>query len=693
VLASVEMDHPIGRGADEKKILSTLQSVENYLSGKMDHTPKFFDTVEAYTQANSNLTVSDQMEMRCLHFYKKHLMDFSLSAEILSVLFWSFYKTRKDDALDIFGRWRDSITFLKGVTKDHIIRVMRMACALRPQAPSNGEKQEPHEMVQFDLFTKFQLGVLFYELGILDQSCEIFAEILSLVGDSEMYQDDEKSSVPLHVFIDCCKFLYITESCEYRSNIQTHFVSYVLMSEHIQSDIKMLAVISLSGREMVFRYRSTSIPTDPDISFLKYFHFKFIFDCKPDKQDAVRSCTFLLKAKEGVTTEEVATIEKYLIEMGSDKTCSESVRATALGCLVDNSKNKSLAFDSLCQLKSMGYDSSQKRFKTIYDSSQNVHEESISSAVSKAITNLSTPEMMLAIKGKLKDVLSEIEVHLCKFQGEKKFRIKRTLNRLIVDETTFGKQKVTLSEILCMVWYDNQAFLESAYETSGKLALKDEPSGQPSFDPSDRLALGDSLTGQFPLGDEPSGRLALGDEPSGRLALGDEPSGRLALGDEPTKNGPSNQRDDSSGVTKEASEKLFLDRFFEELDDMDNSIRASGCSDGYGARLINSLACVSTAKRNIIQISWKDQIKSNIQGRLYKRMRDLEGEAKDLVLAGMMESSTKEEFDAYRNFMESCKTILHAEMRDEFVGGGYLTAKVFDAHFDDCYELPEYQKK
>jgi len=143
-------------------------------------------------------------------------------------------------------------------------------------------------------------------------------------------------------------------------------------------------------------------------------------------------------------------------------------------------------------------------------------------------------------------------------------------------------------------------------------------------------------------------------------------------------------------IKKELDQTEYISRFFQELDDMDSTfedqedkpttqLQSSGCSWGYAARLVNTL---SGDGCEVVKISWEDQIKANIQGRLFKLMRDLpEGDEKGLVLAGIMETAESQEIVAYEQFVDKHKPKLCDELKGEFVGGGYLSAREFEGYF------------
>jgi len=118
-------------------------------------------------------------------------------------------------------------------------------------------------------------------------------------------------------------------------------------------------------------------------------------------------------------------------------------------------------------------------------------------------------------------------------------------------------------------------------------------------------------------------------------------------------------------------------RILEELVDM-----ADTCSSGHTWRFVNVL---SVYEGDILKISWDDQIKANIVGRMSARIRDIKDETlKDLVALGSMENADLEEARAFRTFADTALAELYHELRKEFVvEGKHVPLDQFDVCFKD----------
>lgn len=114
---------------------------------------------------------------------------------------------------------------------------------------------------------------------------------------------------------------------------------------------------------------------------------------------------------------------------------------------------------------------------------------------------------------------------------------------------------------------------------------------------------------------------------------------------------------------------VMIDRLLEELIDMSDT-----CTSGYVFRLVNSLSGFADFS---IQISWKDQIFANLNGRLNARIRDLTEEKCSLVLEGLTSNdmTTRRPFlEFFRENISSIREEMHAEFKD------YISDTDFDLY-------------
>lgn len=116
-------------------------------------------------------------------------------------------------------------------------------------------------------------------------------------------------------------------------------------------------------------------------------------------------------------------------------------------------------------------------------------------------------------------------------------------------------------------------------------------------------------------------------------------------------------------------------RMVDELSDMSDT-----CSSGHAGRFVNVLSTVD----DTLRISWDDQIKANVKGRMQARIRDCEdSDLAASIALGMMEDADPEDKDVYSKWVSSQLDNLEVELRKEFVGDGYIRDSDFDIYFED----------
>lgn len=143
---------------------------------------------------------------------------------------------------------------------------------------------------------------------------------------------------------------------------------------------------------------------------------------------------------------------------------------------------------------------------------------------------------------------------------------------------------------------------------------------------------------------------------------------------------------------------LLMQRLIEELIDM-----ADTCSTGHANRLVNIFSGVGM-NGLFLRIPWKDQIESNIAGRLtakakiaidnearadfakknitpsIEELKTIDDTFRDNVLCEMMNEKIENRVN-WNRFLREVMSSLREEMSKEFVGEGHITAQEFDLFF------------
>ncbi len=116
------------------------------------------------------------------------------------------------------------------------------------------------------------------------------------------------------------------------------------------------------------------------------------------------------------------------------------------------------------------------------------------------------------------------------------------------------------------------------------------------------------------------------------------------------------------------------ERLVEELIDMGDT-----CSSGHSGRFVNVLSTYDET----LKISWDEQIKANVTGRMNARIRDCPDQNIRAHLAmAQSELADKEDRKVYIKFIQETLPELKAELYKEFVGEGYITKEEFEKVFE-----------
>jgi len=124
---------------------------------------------------------------------------------------------------------------------------------------------------------------------------------------------------------------------------------------------------------------------------------------------------------------------------------------------------------------------------------------------------------------------------------------------------------------------------------------------------------------------------------------------------------------------KSDERKVLEQRLIEELLDMSDT-----CSSGYAGRLVNVLSEFDVELR----ITWDEQIKSNIVGRINAKIRDEKDEDIRVSLAmGVMENADEEDRRIYNEYIQHYLEKIKVELYKEFVNGRFVTENEFEEYF------------
>lgn len=293
----------------------------------------------------------------------------------------------------------------------------------------------------------------------------------------------------------------------------------------------------------------------------------------------------------------VAEARDLLLKVGKDVTLEEDVRADALDFIRTRAlaqKNKAdlelstkLLMDLGSEASASGNITIAKKVKTIYENSQNVHDDLVSDAVMTFINDMDENKDTYSFSQVESDIAALYQTWGTSSDEVKKAR--SAIYRCSIDHSTFGQGSFTVKKIFCYIWTLVQDFRDLKLVKTSEKTSDASPTEKP-------------LKGR---------------------------------------------------VVADLLERRFVDALIEMGDT---------CTTGHVARL----AQVMQGYGVDVKISFKQQIKANVSGRIGAMVRDETDE--DIAAAltlGVLEDADKEIKDKYEKWMraklEKLKIVLWKE--------------------------------
>jgi hypothetical protein len=121
-------------------------------------------------------------------------------------------------------------------------------------------------------------------------------------------------------------------------------------------------------------------------------------------------------------------------------------------------------------------------------------------------------------------------------------------------------------------------------------------------------------------------------------------------------------------IVTEAQEKLLI----EELIDMNGT-----CTTGHYVRLIGLVASESETP---FQITYEQQLKSNIEGRVHAKLKSGPREEMNIVIEDLIEP-VSDRRPEYHVIIKHILDEVYTELQEEFVKTGYIPQHQFDQWF------------
>lgn len=293
---------------------------------------------------------------------------------------------------------------------------------------------------------------------------------------------------------------------------------------------------------------------------------------------------------------------EFLMSIGTDSSFSEDERADALDKITflagDRVEEKTAARKLLMDLGTESADVSLKnKIKTIYNNSQNVHDDTVHGVVLDFINKFDPYKEVHSFAEVESEIAALYQQYSTPQSDIKKAR--SAIYRCFIDHSRFGNDDWPVKKIFCYIWT-----LIQEYRETKKVKIDDK-----------------TLKG---------------------------------------------------GAVADLLEKRFVDALIEMGDT---------CTTGHVSRL----AQVMDGFGLEIKISYRDQIKSNVSGRIQALVRDEPDETvRDMLSIGVMDDADESTRKAYRKWMEVKLNLLVKELWGEFSKVKGIKKSEFDEAFAEA---------
>lgn len=409
------------KGVAPKKLKKVLEAEK--LAKKPDAPPK---TTEEKNALNARFDAA-------LKIYKDLCLSTNLGPNDKIEVITSLLEFIPDEGREMLIRWRDMLPFIKGEEQNNLVRLLVLICS-SPCIDSH-----ERSITAVTLYNQVFLNVCFtcFEAIAVDKS------------------------VLVKYRIDACRYLVGSDVQENKETAQECLIE-IIEDVGLPSDFRYATIagfISKTGISTFLNVAKIKIPYDED--FVYGLQNSFFYEERNGIRERILSGQHIMDMSEGcVGSDEKLNVGNVILAFARDSSLEENVRADAADVVLRLGTPEQVleAREIITQL---GYSAisgkAQKsslmdHVKTIYNNSQNMHDEKISESVSKFI------EKMINDKTITVKPFHEIQNDVTKMvksrslESTKRFAAFKALNRVSIDTATFTRNKITISEIFVHVW-------------------------------------------------------------------------------------------------------------------------------------------------------------------------------------------------------------------------------------------------
>jgi hypothetical protein len=328
-------------------------------------------------------------------------------------------------------RWRDSLLFLLNTDADTMISLLRRVVKLQ----------------ELPVVDRIYTAVHFYNACQYHVCYPCFTD---LAMDTHL---------PLEHRLESTKFLFASGEDEEREIAKK--VLLEIIGEHkYECSLRYGAIRSYipnTGIRTMMNIQKLMIPYEEE--FVSVLQKSFFNDEKNDARFRILSGQHLLQMKTSTSNDDKRNIVNTLFSIGANESNTENARADALDVILrlGNDEEK---IKAKLTLSSIGKKSSKDAFKTIYNNSQNIHDETISESilaylekiveVPKSYKTYTFDETLKGVTQYIREIMP-ISSNNDEYVS-KRHAINNALSRIKIDTATFTKYNITTVEVMCHVW-------------------------------------------------------------------------------------------------------------------------------------------------------------------------------------------------------------------------------------------------
>lgn len=356
------------------------------------------------------------------------------NVELRAKYFVALFKVHSEEGIECLTKLRDIYNFSSEAEKEKIAKILAIIGA---------SSETP-------LIERIINGTFLYNKVHLQESMSCFKSVA----------DDQTAQTNLRV--DACKYMVSTELQENQDDAKA-VLTMLLDPKTGASSLDRYKIIAdfISRVGLVTYINREKLKVPYQEHFVHGLQTIFFFETANGVRERILSGQHLLQM-DIIDEEERNLVTKSLFVIANDESQTENVRADAADVLL-RCGSKEVAVKAREVISKLGKSMVGTKRDTIYDDSQNMHDENIAESVSKYITKLvNDPDFKPSAFNLIKEEISKTLRAMDKVQDKTRhFKIYKAMDRIELDTAVYTLQKVTLAEILAATWWKIRNGLET----------------------------------------------------------------------------------------------------------------------------------------------------------------------------------------------------------------------------------------